>query len=79
MRTSSWVKLIGFALLLGGCSSSDNPSPVGGGGGGVGASADSFTNTVAQNAATANEDQEPSDQLAQMAASTPEDTEPANL
>lgn len=82
MRTSTWVKVIGFVLLLGGCSGSDDSSPVAGGGGGGeggGASADSFTNTVAQNAASVNEDQEPSDELAQMAGTTPENAEPANL
>ena len=78
MRTSTWVKVIGFVLLLGGCSSSDDSPPVAGGGGG-GASADSFTNTVAQSAASVNEDQEPSEQLAQLASTTPENTEPANL
>lgn len=79
MRTSTWVKVIGCVLLLGGCSSSDDSPPVAGGGGGGTGSADSFTNTVAQNAASGNEDQEPSDQLAQMAGTTPENTEPANL
>lgn len=78
MRTSTWIKMIGCVLLLGGCSG-DNTTPVTVGGGGGAGSADSFTNSVAQNTASGSEDQEPSDQLAQMAASTPEDTEPANL
>ena len=75
MRTSTWVKLIGCLLLLGGCSSSNDSPPAAGGGGGT-ASADSFTNAVAQAAASRNEDQEPSDQLAQMTATKPEKTEP---
>ena len=78
MRTSTWIKAIGFVLLLGGCNSSDDSPPVAGGGGG-GPSADSLTNTVAQNAASVNEDQEPSDQLAQLTPSTQENAEPANL
>ena len=80
MRANTWVKLIGCLLLLEGCSGNDDsPPPAGGGGGGGGASADSFTNTVAQIAASRNEDQEPSDQLAQLTATTPENSEPANL
>ena len=78
MRTPTWVKLIGCILLLGGCSGSDDSPPAAGGGGG-GASADSFTTAVAQSAASVNEDQEPSDQLAQLASTTPENTEPANI
>ena len=78
MRTSTWVKLIGCLLLLGGCSSSNDSPPAAGGGGGT-ASADSFTNAVAQAAASRNEDQEPSDQLAQMTATKPEKTESDNL
>lgn len=76
MRANTWVKLIGCLLLLGGCSGNDDSPPPAGGGG---ASADSFTNTVAQIAASRNEDQEPSDQLAQLTATTPENSEPANL
>ena len=78
MRTNTWVKLIGCLLLLGGCSGNDDSPPAAGGGGG-GASADSFTNAVAQSAASGNEDQEPSDQLAQLTVTTPENSEPANL
>ena len=77
MRTPTWVKLIGCILLLGGCSGSDDSPPAAGGGGG--ASADSFTTAVAQSAGSVNEDQEPSDQLAQLASTTPENTEPANI
>ena len=79
MRTPTWVKVIGCILLLGGCSSSDDSRPAADGGGGGAASADSFTNAVAQSAASVNEDQEPSEQLAQLASTTPENTEPANL
>lgn len=79
MRTSTWVKLIGCVLLLGGCSSSNDSPPIVGGREGGSVSADAFTSTVAQNAASVNEEQEPSDQLAQMAGTSPENTEPANL
>ena len=79
MRINTWIKVAGFALLLGGCNSSDDSPPGSGGGGGGSASADAFTNTVAQNAASVNEDQEPSDQLAQLTPSTQENAEPANL
>ena len=78
MQTKTWVTLIGLVLLLGGCSGGDGSPPAAGGGGGT-ASADSFTNAVAQAAASRNEDQEPSDQLAQMTATKPEKTEPDNL
>jgi hypothetical protein len=79
MRTSTWIKLIGYILLLGGCSGGDDSPPVAGGGGGGTGSAEFFTNTVAQNTASVNEDQEPSDQLAQLTPSTPDSSEPANL
>ena len=82
MPTSTWIKVIGCLLLLGGCSgSTDSPPVVGGGGGGGGGSAsvDAFTNGVAQSAGAKTEDQEPSDQLAQMASTTPENTEPDTL
>lgn len=79
MQTKTWVTLIGLVLLLGGCSGGDGSPPAAGGGGGGTASADSFTNAVAQAAASRNEDQEPSDQLAQMTATKPEKTEPDNL
>ena len=77
MHTKTGVTLIGLVLLLGGCSGGDGSAPAAGGGGT--ASADSFTNAVAQAAASRNEDQEPSDQLAQMTATKPEKTEPDNL
>ena len=79
MRTPTWVKLIGCILLLGGCSGSDDSPPPPAAGGGGAASADSFTTAVAQSAASVNEDQEPSDQLAQLASTAPETTEPANI
>ena len=78
MHTKTGVTLIGLVLLLGGCSGGDGSPPAAGGGGGT-ASADSFTNAVAQAAASRNEDQEPSDQLAQMTATKPEKTESDNL
>lgn len=79
MRTSTWVKVIGCVLLLGGCNSSDDSPPVAGGGGGGTGSADAFTNSVAQAANVLSDTEEPSDQLAQLTPSTPEDAEPANL
>lgn len=78
MHTKTGVTLISLVLLLGGCSGGDGSPPAAGGGGGT-ASADSFTNAVAQAAASRNEDQEPSDQLAQLTATKPEKTESDNL
>ena len=78
MHTKTAVTLISLVLLLGGCSGGDGSPPAAGGGGGT-ASADSFTNAVAQAAASRNEDQEPSDQLAQLTATKPEKTESDNL
>ena len=78
MYTKTGVTLISLVLLLGGCSGGDGSPPAAGGGGGT-ASADSFTNAVAQAAASRNEDQEPSDQLAQLTATKPEKTESDNL
>lgn len=80
MRATIWVNVIGCMLLLGGCDGGGGDSaPAAGGGGGGLASADAFTNAVAQHAASENDDQEPSDELAELAETTPEDTEPANL
>ena len=80
MRITTWITGIGCILLLGACSGGDDATPVAGRGGGGGTgSADAFTQTVAQTAAAGNEDQEPSNDLAQMAGTTPENTEPANL
>lgn len=76
MRIHSWITLIGYALLLGGCSGDNTPPGLGTGGGAL---ADSFTNAVAQNVESQDEDQEPSEELAQMADTEPEDTEPVNL
>lgn len=79
MRISTWVKVIGCVLLLGGCNSSDDSPPVAGGGGGGTGSTDSFTNSVFQAASGSSDTAEPSEQLAQLDPSTPENTEPANL
>ena len=78
MRATIWLNMIGCMLLLGGCDGGgggDSPPAAGGGP----ASADSFTDAVVQHAASGDEDQEPSDQLAELAETTPENTEPANL
>ena len=78
MRINTWIKVAGFALLLGGCSSGDDSPPPAGGGGGS-ASADAFTNSVFQVAKGSSDAEEPSDQLAQLTPLTPENAEPANL
>ncbi len=81
MRGLSAAIVVGFAFVVGGCSGSDAPAPIAGAGSGgeSTASADGFTNTVAQTAASSQDSAEPSTQLAQQTPSTPEDSEPANI
>lgn len=75
-----WMTLLGLTLVMGGCNGgNDAPPAAGGGDGPATGSADSFTNSVAQAAASPNENQEPSNELAQLAATTPETGEPAAI
>ena len=83
MRITTWVRVVGLALLLSGCNGDDNAPPAAGGGDGGGgggtASADGFTHSVIQAAGSPNENQEPSNDLTQTATTAPENAEPARI